>query len=110
MNWGAFAVKLPSVILGAMQIVEKVKSAKGPEKKAAVLDHVDEAIELAEFAAGRDVFNDAALLALRDQYIHAEALVLNARRDAARIVSEAVDVALQAKRALEAGLLAKKAA
>ena len=91
MNWMAFALKLPAVIGGIVGIVEKVK-ASGADKKAAVIAALPDSIALAEFAAGRDVFNDPAVAKLRDALIDAEAAVVKARE------------------ALKAGLLAKKPA
>lgn len=96
-NFAALALKLPALILGAMQIVERVKSAKGAEKKAAVLEVIDDSIELAEFGAGKDLLNDAVIIGLRDDYIAAEANVLNVQR-----------IAQQAKQRLQAGILAKQ--
>ena len=91
MNWMAFALKLPAVIGGIVGIVEKVK-ASGADKKAAVIAALPDSIALAEFGAGRDVFNDPAVAKLRDSLIDAEAAVVKARE------------------ALKAGLLAKKPA
>lgn len=87
--WLTLALKLPLIIQGTMAIVEKVKGAKGPEKKAAVLAAIPESISLLEFGAGKDVLNDAAVQQLLSVYIDAEA------------------AALKAREALKAGLLAK---
>ena len=89
MNWMAFALKLPMVISGIMGIVQKVKGASGPDKKAAVLDAVPESLSLIEFAAGRDLLKDGVIAGLVSAYIDAE------------------KVALKAREALKAGILAK---
>lgn len=89
MNWLAFAVKVPELIKGTMLVVDKIKDAPGPSKKAAVIDSVPAALALSEFAAGRDVFNDPAVLELVSAYIDAE------------------HAAQKAKHALHEGLLAK---
>ena len=90
MNWLQFALKLPMVIAGIMGIVQKVKDAKGPDKKAAVLAAVPESLALAEFAAGRDLLNDPVIADLVSVYIDAE------------------KVAMKARDALKAGILAKE--
>jgi len=90
MNWLQFALKLPMVIAGVMNIVQKVKDAKGPDKKAAVLAAVPESLALAEFAAGRDLLNDPAIAELVSVYIDAE------------------KIAMKARNALKAGILAKQ--
>lgn len=89
MDWLTFATKVPTIIFGAMQVVQKIKGASGPEKKAAVIASIPESIELTEFAIGRDLLNDPAVLALVGAYIDAE------------------KVAMKARDALKAGLLAK---
>ena len=90
MNWLQFALKLPMVIAGIMSIVQKVKSASGPDKKAAVLAAIPESVALMEFGAGRDVFNDPVIADLVSVYIDAE------------------KVAMKAREALKAGILAKQ--
>ena len=90
MNWLSLAMKLPVVIQGAMVIVEKVKAATGSEKKQAVIDAIPDGIGLVEFAAGKDVLNDPAIAELVSAYIDAE------------------KVAMKARAALQAGLLAKQ--
>lgn len=88
-NWITFALKLPAVIAGIMSIVQKVRGASGVDKKAAVLAAVPESLALLEFAAEKDVLNDASVQQLISVYIDAEA------------------VALKARDALRAGILAK---
>lgn len=89
MNWAGLAMKLPGVILGAMHIAEQVAAAKGPEKKAAVMEALPDSVHLIEFAAGKDVLNDAAVKELVSAVIDAEASAMKARA------------------ALQAGILAK---
>ena len=89
MDWLSFAMKLPMIIAGTMQIIQKIKGASGPEKKAAVLEAVPESVSLVEFADGRDLLKDESIAALVSLYIDAE------------------KVAMKAKDALKAGILAK---
>ena len=89
MNWLNFVDKLPLLIKGTMIVVQKIKSATGPEKKAAVLEAIPEAIALTEFGAGRDLVADEGIAALIGAYIDAE------------------KAAMKAKDALKAGILAK---
>ena len=84
MNWILFATKLPLVVQGVMAIVQKIKGAKGAEKKAAVLAAIPESVALAEFVAGKDLLNDPVLADLLSVYIDAEAAALKAR-DALRL-------------------------
>ena len=78
-NWIGVALKLPSLIQGAVSIVEHVKNAKGSEKKQAVVDSIPGAIELVEFGVGRDLLNDPAIMQLVSAVIDAEAAALKAR-------------------------------
>lgn len=89
MNWALFATKLPSVVQALVHLYGKVKVA-GPDKKAALLDILPGSMELAEFAAGKDIFNDPEVMKLISALIDAEAAVLKARE------------------AVKAGLLARK--
>ena len=108
-NWGAFALKLPVLIMGIMDIAEKVRGRSGgKEKHDAVVDALPAALELIELGAGKDLLNDATVIALRDEYIKAQALVINAKREAERLVAEAQAIADRARAALEAGILAKQ--
>lgn len=91
MDWIKFATKLPMIIHGAVSVVQHVKGAKGSEKKQAVLDSIPTSIELAEFAAGKDLLNDVVVAQLVSAAIDAEA------------------AALKAREALKAGILAKSA-
>ena len=79
----------------------------GKEKHAAVVASLPAAVELLEFGAGKDLLNDDTIMALRDEYIKAQALVLNARRQAQEIIAQAEGIAETAKKALEVGILAK---
>lgn len=89
MNWMQFALKLPMVVAGLMSIVQKIKSASGAEKKAAVLESIPESIALIEFGAGRDLLRDEGIANLLSVYIDAE------------------KIAMKAREALRAGILAK---
>ena len=79
MNWAQFAIKIPAMVAGAVQIVNHIKNAKGSEKKQAVIDSIPTSIELVEFAAGRDLLNDPAIAVLVSAAIDAEAAALKAR-------------------------------
>ena len=79
MNWLTFALKVPALIQGGVEIVNSIKHAKGSEKKQKVLDSIASAIDLAEFAAGRDLLNDPAIAQLVSAAIDAEAAALKAR-------------------------------
>lgn len=79
MNWGAFALKVPALVMGAVEIAERIRDAKGRDKKAAVEQSIPNAIELIEFAAERDVLNDEAIKTLISASIDAEAAALKAR-------------------------------
>jgi hypothetical protein len=87
-NWGLFALKVPSLIQGSMKIVQSIKGASGADKKAAVIASIPAAIDLAEFGAGKDLLNNPAVAQLVGAYIDAEKAAMNA------------------KAALEAGILA----
>lgn len=88
MDWLAFATKVPAIIKGAVEIIDHVKTS-GAQKKIAVVQAIPSAIELAEFAAGRDLLHDPAIALLVSAAVDAEA------------------AALKARKALQAGLLAK---
>ena len=90
MDWVAFAFKLPQIIQGAVAVVDHIKGAKGADKKQAVLDSIPAGVALTDYAAGRDILNDAAIATLVSVYVDAEAAVLKARN------------------ALKAGILAKQ--
>lgn len=83
-NWGAIAMKLPVIISAGVAIVDKIKNAKGAEKKQAVIESIPTSIELIEFAAGKNILNDPAIMALVSAAVDAEAAALKAR-DALRI-------------------------
>lgn len=92
MNWIGLATKLPALIHGAVEIAERIKGAKGRDKKAAVEQSIPHAVELIEFAAEKDLLNDEAIKQLISVSIDAEA------------------AALRARDALKAGILAKASA
>ena len=77
---------------GGVQIAQRIKGAKGAEKKTAVRESLPHAIELIEFGAAKDLLNDEAIQMLIRASIDAEA------------------AALKAREALRAGLLAKQPA
>ena len=83
-NWGALAMKLPVIISTMVGVVNHIKGAKGSEKKQAVLDAIPSSLELIEFAAGKNILNDPAILQLVGAAIDAEAAALKAR-DALRL-------------------------
>jgi hypothetical protein len=89
MNWVLFVTKVPSVVQGLVHLYSKVKAA-GADKKAALLSVLPDSMELAEFAVGKDLFNDPEVMKLVSALIDAEAAVLKARE------------------AVKAGLLARK--
>ena len=75
MNWPKilqFAAKLPLVVTGIMRIVEAVKSASGPEKKAAVKSAILQSVALTEFVTERDLLNDPEVSKLYDAAIDAQ--------------------------------------
>ena len=89
MNWLLLVSKLPLVISGTMAIIQKIRSASGPEKKAAVLEAIPESVTLLELGLSRDVLHDPVIADLISAYIDAE------------------KVAMRARDALKAGLLVK---
>lgn len=91
-KWVLLAMKLPGLIQGSMRIVQRIKNADGKQKKDAVIESIPEAIELTEFGVGKDLVNDPAIQQLISAYIDAE------------------KVAMKAKAALQAGVLAKQPA
>ena len=78
MNWPAFAMKVPGIIHMAVQIVDHFKAA-GSDKKKAVMESIPTSIELAEFAAGKDLINDTVIQQLISAAVDAEAAALKAR-------------------------------
>jgi hypothetical protein len=79
MNWLEFAAKIPLVVSGVMSIVHKVQGADAGAKVQAVIDSVPDSVSLAEFAAGKDLFNDAEIAALLKSLVEAEHAVADAR-------------------------------
>lgn len=79
MNWLDFAVKVPLVIQGLVKIIGKVKSASHADQATAVSEAIRESVALAEFAEGKDRFNDPVIKRLLDAVIAAEQQVLVAR-------------------------------
>lgn len=62
----------------AMAAVEKIKSATGPQKEAAVLAAIEEALPQVEGVLGVDFANDAELKALFVEYIIARKALVKA--------------------------------
>lgn len=89
MNWALLAIKLPGLIEASVKAVGHLKGKHGAEKKEAVLKSIPEFLEIGEYAVGKDLLNDAVVAGLISAYVDAEA------------------AALKAKKALEAGILAK---
>lgn len=81
---GVIAMRIVGLLPTLVATVDKIKSAKGPEKKQAVIDSIDDFIQMAEVGYGKDFLNDPAILLLRDAAIDAEAAALKAR-DAYRL-------------------------
>lgn len=75
--WTALAFKLPAIISGAVAIVNHVRKASGAEKERAVLDSIPSALALTEFAANKDLVNDAEVLAAAKAFIAAEVALRN---------------------------------
>ena len=74
------ATKLPGIIAGAVHLVDGVKGLNGADKKKQVLEKVvPDAIEMIEAGAGKDLFNDPAIMQLMSAYNDAEAAVLKAK-------------------------------
>lgn len=94
-DWGSFVLRVPDLIKGGVALAKQIKKP-GPQKKIdvinGVLAAVPQGIVLAEQAAGKDVFNDPDIAELLSATIDAE------------------HAAQRAHEALQAGLLAKKAA
>ena len=95
------AIKLPAVISGLMAIVERVKGAKGGEKKAAVLDSIPASVSLIELGLNRDLLNDDEVKHAIDAFIEAEHAVMKAK-DAAEKVREALKAIVVRKQQLPA--------
>ncbi len=79
-------IKVVTAITQAMAIVEKIKSASGKDKAAAVAESIPGMIEAFEAGISRDVLNDDAVIKSRDALIAA-----------IKSFSNAIDAAKQAK-------------
>jgi hypothetical protein len=77
MKWVEFALKLPALLSGAILIVQHVKSATGPEKQQAVVDAVQDGLVLTEFAADKDLLNDADVVKAVKAFIDAKVALMN---------------------------------
>lgn len=74
MNWLEIAARAVSAIPRLVRIADQIKGAgRGQEKFQVVVDSLPEEIGVAETIAGKDVFEDAHVIALRDAAINAEA-------------------------------------
>lgn len=76
---GMVVMRVVGLIPAFVAAVDKIKDAKGSEKKKAVIDSIDDFLAMAEAGIGKDVFNDPAILQLRDAVIEAEVALLRAR-------------------------------
>jgi hypothetical protein len=74
-----FVSKLLPVVEGISKIVHRVKDAPKADKVEAILNSVPESIALAEFAAGKDLLNDAEVAKLLAALVEAEHAVADAR-------------------------------
>ncbi len=79
MNWAMFVMKVPTLIQGAVQIVDAIKGAKGADKKAAVIAAIPVGIDLTEFAVGHALLKDPVVAELISAYVDAEAAALKAK-------------------------------
>ena len=77
-DWTKFAiVDAPQLIGFAIAAVNRIKSAHGPEKEAAVIATVKEGLPVMEGALGKDVVNDAAFEELLASYIRSRVALAN---------------------------------
>lgn len=76
---GLIVMRVVGLIPNLVAVVDKIKNAKGADKKQAVIDSIDDFLMMAEAGIGKDILNDAAILQLRDAAIDAEAAALKAR-------------------------------
>lgn len=74
-----FVAKLPLVVFGLVGIVNKVKGADMGSKIDAVLAAVPESLSLVEFAAGKQLLNDAEVQTFLQALVAAEHAALDAR-------------------------------
>lgn len=74
-----FVAKLPLVVFGLVGIVNKVKGADKGAKVDAVLQAVPESLALTEFAAGKDLLNDAEVVNFLKALVAAEHAAAEAR-------------------------------
>jgi hypothetical protein len=76
-------LKVAQVIMGVVHVVEKIKGAKsGPEKLQAALDSTPDMIQAVEAGVGKDILNDASVLAAEAAFISAYVSLQNAIRKA----------------------------
>lgn len=78
-------VKVVAAISKGMAIVDKIKSASGKDKAAAVADSIPEMVEAVEYGISRDILNDAAVSSARDNMVAGIKSFYNAVEAAKRI-------------------------
>jgi hypothetical protein len=79
LGWINIVTRATLMIPTLVATVQKIKNAKGQEKHDAVAASVEDFLGASEFIAGKDLFNDANILKLRDEAIAAEKAALRAR-------------------------------
>jgi hypothetical protein len=78
MNWGKLATIVLSQAGTAINVVNKIKGAKGPEKKAAVLNSVIEGLVGVTVATDKDIMEDPEVVAAMSEFIDVYVKVQNA--------------------------------
>lgn len=74
-----FVSKILPVVEGITAIVNRVKGASKEDKVSAVLNSIPDSVALAEYAAGKDLLNDAEVARLLAALVEAEHTVADAR-------------------------------
>jgi hypothetical protein len=77
-KWAVVGLKFIPYVGAFVNAAEKIKVAKGSEKKQRVLDAVALGIEATEFAADRDILNDPKVVEATAKYIDAVVALQNA--------------------------------
>ena len=89
MNWTRLVPQIFPILVTAVRTVERM-NATGPQKRAAVIDTVMDALAIAEGVTGRDLADDARVRdtvgKLVDAYVAVENVVrdVKAKADAAK--------------------------
>lgn len=74
------AEKLVVIVPAIVNLVQKIRGAgNGAAKKAEVIAQIPEILQLTEYAADRDIFNEPAIAQLIDALLEAEVAVMSAR-------------------------------